>query len=281
MSKIHVLYVGNDDWTTKYSIPDNIEFEVYESDESEPSTNRPARKLMDLVILDRDITLSEEKKFTKFTRGYCLFATENVQMLNSATSRYFKARMGQYLYTGDVQYFLAHEVRNYYPNPYGEKFNPAKLAVSDSFTGRVACDGNYNLVLDGEFGEDFSQIAYWRYNIPVFEGQCIDMYLEYEKTGDVEIKLRLFQFYYGSIGDIKQVWEFDEEQLQDVFRIDNESDQGPVFVSILARGTGSLNIISLHDRHSRRGHGFFLPGGERLVSSKGEEVFVYFEKGDM
>lgn len=265
MSKIHVLYVGDDDWTTKYSIPDNIEFEVYESDESELTANRPARKLMDLVILDRDITLSEEKAFTKFTRGYCLFATENVQMLNSATSRYFKARMGQYLYTGDVQYFLAHEVRNYYPNPYGEKFNPAKLAVSDSFTGRVACDGNYNLVLDGEFGEDFSQIAYWRYNIPVFEGQCIDMYLEYEKTGDVEIKLRLFQFYYGSIGDIKQVWEFDEEQLQDVFRIDNESDQGPVFVSILARGTGSLNIISLHDRHSRRGHGFFLPGGERLV----------------
>ena len=52
MSKIHVLYVGNDDWTTKYSIPDNIEFEVYESDESEPSTNRPARKLMDLVILE-------------------------------------------------------------------------------------------------------------------------------------------------------------------------------------------------------------------------------------
>lgn len=257
------------------------EIEVYESDESELTANRPARKLMDLVILDRDITLSEEKAFTKFTRGYCLFATENVQMLNSATSRYFKARMGQYLYTGDVQYFLAHEVRNYYPNPYGEKFNPAKLAVSDSFTGRVACDGNYNLVLDGEFGENFSQIAYWRYNIPVFEGQCIDMYLEYEKTGDVEIKLRLFQFYYGSIGDIKQVWEFDEEQLQDVFRIDNESDQGPVFVSILARGTGSLNIISLHDRHSRRGHGFFLPGGERLVSSKGEEVFVYFEKGDM
>ena len=82
MSKIHVLYVGDDDWTTKYSIPDNIEFEVYESDESELTANRPARKLMDLVILDRDITLSEEKKFTKFTRGYCLFATENVQMLN-------------------------------------------------------------------------------------------------------------------------------------------------------------------------------------------------------
>lgn len=79
-------------------------------------------------------------------------------MLNSATSRYFKARMGQYLYTGDVQYFLSHEVRNYYPNPYGEKFNPAKLAISDSFTGRVSCEGNYNLFLDGEFGEDFHRL---------------------------------------------------------------------------------------------------------------------------
>lgn len=79
-------------------------------------------------------------------------------MLNSATSRYFKARMGQYLYTGDVQYFLAHEVRNYYPNPYGEKFNPAKLAISDSFTGRVSCEGNYNLLLEGEFGEDFHRL---------------------------------------------------------------------------------------------------------------------------
>lgn len=269
MSKIHVLYVGDDDWTTKYSIPDNIEFEVYESDESELTANRPARKLMDLVILDRDITLSEEKAFTKFTRGYCLFATENVQMLNSATSRYFKARMGQYLYTGDVQYFLAHEVRNYYPNPYGEKFNPAKLAVSDSFTGRVSCEGNYNLLLDGEFGEDFSQIAYWRYNIPVFEGQCIDMYLEYEKTGDVEIKLRIFQFYNGSIGDIKQVWELDEEQLQDVFRIDNESDYGPVFVSILAR-------VDRKDRYFKNGHDQFWTAVDDVIRlhETGQPVLV-------
>ena len=45
MSKIHVLYVGDDDWTTKYSIPDNIEFEVYESDESELTANRYICKL--------------------------------------------------------------------------------------------------------------------------------------------------------------------------------------------------------------------------------------------
>ena len=87
MSKIHVLYVGDDDWTTKYSIPDNIEFEVYESDESESSANRSARKLMDLVILDRDITLSEEKKFTKsFCYGKCADAKQRDEQIFQGTN---------------------------------------------------------------------------------------------------------------------------------------------------------------------------------------------------
>ena len=86
MSKIHVLYVGNDDWTTKYSIPDNIEFEVYESDESEPSTNRPARKLMDLVILDRDITLSEEKGLLSFCNGKCADAKQRDEQIFQGTN---------------------------------------------------------------------------------------------------------------------------------------------------------------------------------------------------
>ena len=274
MSNIRVLYVGNDDWTSKYNIPDFVDFQIYREGLEEQ------KKIMDLVFLDRDISLSEEEYFTKYTRGYCLFATENVKLLNHASQRFFNGRMGTYIYTGDIQYFLDNEIKNYYPNPYGEKFDPTSLSVSDFFHGKISCQGNYNMQLEGNFGENFTQIAYWRQTIPVFEGQCIDLYLEYQKTGNVRIKLRLIQFVNGSVGDIRQVWEFDEDQLADVVSIDNQGDYGPVFASVLARGEGSLNIISLHDRHSRRGHGYFLPGGERLVSSAGEEVFVYFEKGD-
>ena len=92
MSKIHVLYVGDDDWTTKYSIPDNIEFEVYESDESELTANRPARKLMDLVILDRDITLSEEKAYEvykgllSFCYGKCADAKQRDEQIFQGTN---------------------------------------------------------------------------------------------------------------------------------------------------------------------------------------------------
>ena len=274
-NKVHILYLGKEDWSKKYEIPSFVNFESCNELTVLPNG------LVDLVILDRDISNSEKEVLWRITRGYCLFATENVQMKNTATKSYFASRMGQYLYTEDVQLFLDHEVQNYYPNPYGEKFNPNMLEVSQFFQGKRTCNGNYDLLLEGDFGEDFTQIAFWRNNIPVVENQGIDLYLEYKKTGSVEIKLRVLQFYNGSIEDIKKIWEFDEKELSQVVRLDNDDKYGPVFVSILAKGEGSLNIISLHDRYSRRGHGFFLPGGERLVSSGKEEVFTYFEKGDL
>ena len=273
-NRIHILLLGKEDWSKRYEIPEFVDLEYYDTFTVLP------QGLMDLVILDRDISEGEKEILWRITRGYCLFATENVSMKNTATKSYFEGRMGQFLYTGDVQIFLDTEVQNYYPNPYGEKFTPNMLAVSQFFKGRISLSGNYNLLLEGDFGEDFNQVAYWRNNIPVFENQSIDLYLEYKKTDSVEIKLRVIQFYNGSIEDIKKIWEFGEEELKQVVRLDNDGEYGPVFVSLLARGAGSLNIISLHDRHSRRGHGFFLPGGKRLVSSGGEEVFTYFEKGD-
>lgn len=36
----------------------------------------------------------------------------------------------------------------------------------------------------------------------------------------------------------------------------------------------------MHDRYSRLNIGYFLPGGERIISSQGEEIFTYLDKGD-
>ncbi len=75
-------------------------------------------------------------------------------------------------------------------------------------------------------------------------------------------------------------WEFTQEELENIVTIDNQKKDGPIFVSINACGKGGLQIIGLHDRYSRRGHGCFLPGGERVVTSDREEIFYYFDPGD-
>ena len=96
----------------------------------------------------------------------------------------------------------------------------------------------------------------------------------------MEIALSVTQFVRGSLSDVQQTWEFSEKELDDIVLLDNQMPDGVIFVSLQAKGEGKLEIIALHDRYSRRGHGCFLPGGERFVTTDREEVFAYFDPGD-
>jgi accessory secretory protein Asp2 len=142
-------------------------------------------------------------------------------------------------------------------------------------------NGNEKVVLEGDFGVQLNQAVYWRKNIPVFEGQAIELWLEYEKDPDIEIALSVTQFVGGSISEVQQSWYFSEMDLEDIVILDNQLKTGFIFVSLLAKGKGKLEIIALNDRHSRRGHGTFLPGGQRFVASNREEIFHYFDPGDL
>ncbi len=276
MNNIRIFYIGSDDWEARFQMPENANWICYDSVEKEEKEG-----LADLVILDRKVEPEEGKRFVGMTRGYCLFATEHVPMDDESTQAYFTHRMGQFLYSEDVQAFLDQQLQNFYTNPYGESFNPRAFVVNPSYRGKITYRGNYDISLEGDFGEDFKQIAWWRNNIIIFDDQAIDFYLEYEKTGDVEIYLKIVKFVQGSLSDINDVKIYTEDQLQDVFTYDNKTGQGFAHVAIFAKGKGTLSIRSLHDRHSRRGWGYFLPGGKRLISKSGEEIFAYFEKGDL
>lgn len=105
--------------------------------------------------------------------------------------------------------------------------------------------------------------------------------MEYEKDDSVSIQLKIEQFQSGSLSTLQNRWIFSEEDLESVVCITNKKMDGPVFVSLLAKGKGKLKIVGLHDRHSRKEYGSFLPGGIRKVTSKREEVFMYFDPGDM
>ena len=80
----------------------------------------------------------------------------------------------------------------------------------------------------------------------------------------------------------EKVWTFSERDLEDIVYIENnEKRPGRIFMSLKARGSGRLTVTALHDRYSRRGKGTFLPGGGRRVTSDREEVFYYFDPGNL
>ena len=95
------------------------------------------------------------------------------------------------------------------------------------------------------------------------------------------MQLQVKQFAKDDAGELQQQWVIDESQMQDVICLQNTLSSGVLFFSLMASGSGKLRIRNLHCRNSRQGFGHFLPGGERFVTAKREEIFCYFDPGDL
>ena len=266
--------MGNEDLSLQLYIPDYVEWN-YINDLKEA-----IERGYDVCILNRCVNEKEARILLKKIRAYTLFLLDDVQV-DQWTTWICTSRRARVLDIQTMQEFINEDIHLFYSNTYGEKYDPHSLTISQSFKGSVFWNGFSGVELDGDYGNDFYQVAYWRGNIPVFKDQSIDFWLEYEKDDSVSIQLKIEQFQSGSLSTLQNRWIFSEEDLESVVSITNKKMDGPVFVSLLAKGKGKLKIVGLHDRHSRKEYGSFLPGGIRKVTSKREEVFMYFDPGDM
>lgn len=266
--------MGNEDLSLQLHIPDYVEWN-YTND-----LGLAKERGYDVCILNRCVNEKEARILLKKVRAYTLFLLDDVQV-DQWTTWICTSRRARVLDIQTLQEFIDEDIHLFFTNPYGEKFIPQNLSISQSFKGSVFWDGFSGVELEGNYGNDFYQVAYWRGNIPVFQDQSINFWLEYEKDDSVSIQLKIEQFQSGSVSSIQNRWIFSEEDLKSVVYITNKKVDGSVFVSLLAKGKGKLKIVGLHDRYSRKAYGSFLPGGMRKVTSKREEVFMYFDPGDM
>lgn len=266
--------MGNEDLSLQLHIPDYVEWNCI--NDLKEATERG----YDVCVLNRCVNEKEARILLKKIRVYTLFLLEDVQV-DQWTTWICTSRRARVLDVQTLQKFIDEDIHLFFTNPYGEKFIPQNLSISQSFKGSVFWNGFSGVELEGDYGDDYYQVAYWRGNIPVFQGQTINFWLEYEKDDSVSIQLKIEQFQSGSVSSIQNRWIFSEEDLKSVVYITNKKVDGSVFVSLLAKGKGKLKIVGLHDRYSRKAYGSFLPGGMRKVTSKREEVFMYFDPGDM
>lgn len=279
METVRVLQLGAEDFSEKMQVSDCAEWYY------EPDFTILPEKDYDVVILDREITEGEFDYLIQVSKAYCLFLTESVSLKKSVwTRRFFKRKMGKRISDGELQNLLNKDLPDYFPNSYGEKYILQNLSVAQGFDGSVSWRGFEGIDLVGNYGEYLKQIVFWRINIPIAENQSIDYWLEYAKDDTVEIALEitLIQFGYGTDPIFQKVLVFSEKELEDIVCVENESEAlAYAFASLKAKGHGRLTVTALHDRYSRKGKGNFMPGGRRAVTSEREEVFYYFDPGNL
>lgn len=269
-----MLQLGGQDWRKLYNIPSELEW-IYEEKVTETS-----KKEFDILVLDRAPLDEEVEALQNLIRAYTLFVTTNVDL--SGNAKYlFDCKEGRVISDEEIPDLISREFLNYYRNSYGESISLEELSVSRNFHGKVKWHGNCFVNLTGSFGKEYCQVAMWRRNILVDRRRPIDLWLEYEKDDTVEVKLVVRLFSNGSVSDISETYEFDENDLKKTICLESLKKDSVAYFYLMAKGRGELNIKALHYRHSRKEHGVFLPGGERRVTSKREEIFFYYDPGDM
>lgn len=266
--------MGNEDLSLRLHIPDYVEWNNI--NDLKDATERS----YDVCVLNRCINEKEARILLKKIRAYTLFLLDDVQV-DQWTTWICTSRRAKIIDLDTLQKFIDTDIHLFFMHSYGEKFAPQALSISQYFKGKVFWNGFSGVELEGEYGEDYFQIACWRYNAPIQNGETIDFWLEYEKDDSVSVQLKIEQFQTGLLSNLQNRLVFSEKDLNSLIYIENQKANGSVFVSLHAKGKGKLKIVGLHDRHSRKSYGSFLPGGIRKVTSKREEVFLYFDPGDM
>lgn len=273
MASIRALQLGGEDCSQRFELTADVSWSF------EPELAEADREY-DVALVGRPLSVREASWLERHVRAHCLLVADDLP-LDGPMDHLVRSRRARLVSRADVPGFIERGLRNYFSKPYGEKFAPNTLTVSPGFRGAVGWNGGTELVLEGSFGEGMRQAAFWRGNLPLEPGQALDLWLEYEKDGDVEVQLEVVRFARGSISSVRDVLTFSEDDLAEPVTVDNDGDALSLFVSLNARGEGALRIRALHDRHSRRGAGAFLPGGRRWVTPGREELFTYFDPGDL
>lgn len=279
METVRVLQLGSKNFSITMQVSECAEWHY------EPDFSELPGKDFDVVILDREVTEEEFDYLVRFSKAYCLFLTENaIPRKGSATGQLFKRKMGKRLSDEELRVLLETGLPDYFPSSYGEKYVIQNLSAAQGFKGSVSWRGYEGVDLNGDYGEDLTQTVFWRYNTPIDENQVLEFWLEYKKDDTVEIALEIqtIQFQYGTLPSAQSIRMFLEKELEEIVYLENKSGKVEhIFASLKAKGHGRLTVTALHSRYSRRGKGNFIPGGKRVVTTEREEVFYYFDPGNL
>ena len=81
---------------------------------------------------------------------------------------------------------------------YGDRVSPIKVMVNPSFKGEYHYQGNKALVLEGDFGMEFTSLLTWTQNLVNDANIVNEIWPEYTIEGDIDLEYTLRIFPFGS-----------------------------------------------------------------------------------
>ncbi|HFI0506762.1 TPA: accessory Sec system protein Asp2 [Streptococcus suis] len=298
-----IVQIGEEDWSVGIDLPESLEwFWVAEDkiqdfldeqvaaelaklqvDQSEEEKEPPKIRLrFHAIVLAGSVSEELLAPLSSTIEAYSLFKQKDVSVDNQSNTGICRQKVLRDLpFQGTKQETIEYLYRNLFSGQYGAKLKIPEIDVNPNFTGTVQYDGNVGVIFDGQFGQDYETLFTFRFNLPSFS-MSLELWPEYIKeAGDTSIRMEIIALRKGSLGDIHNIIHIDEAQMQEPYILQSDEAVGYYSVSFAVKGSGRLKFGVTHWRYSREGLGKFVLGGRGYSDSKRQEIFSYFNPGDL
>lgn len=280
-------YISNEIVVSYYNYVnfDKINIHLDTDNRSKKDLNNYKEKILkyDVILIDNisKVSIVGLDILTKIADPYRILVNEKKYNISTVEINNFIKRFKVRKFNFDNKDYLCKILnKSFFKKHYGERINVQELQVTNNFIGSIEFHGKSYLELTGDFGSDFSQVAYFCFNRPQKNNIVIELWPEFQKDDSVKIQYRVQSILSGSVDEIINEQIFSEKDLEDNIYIENEHDCY-LFISIFAKGSGSLKLGHTHYRLSRNELGILTLGGEVIRDRRRQELLVYFEPGDM
>lgn len=277
---MRVLQIGAEDWSASCRLPAGVEWcFVDASDASGLDTDLLGR--IDVTVVDGLCDLDRLEALEPVVTPYTLLLARDLEPLLDDTYLPFLARKAAVFEDlDDRQRTVDGLPGRYFARQFGQKLEIRKAMLSPLRRSASTYEGNSYLAATVDHREDFRQLVLWKENIAYESDRALELWPEYVKDAGCEIELSVQLIRSGTPDVIAFQKRYSEEELAEPI-VFSEPESGYLACSIFAKGQGVVRVGPIHYRHSRRGAGHFLPGGQRIVDSRREELFHYFHPGNL
>ncbi|HGD0618333.1 TPA: accessory Sec system protein Asp2 [Streptococcus agalactiae] len=288
--KLTILQVGEENWATKENIPNNMEWLFIKPDQisdfvttennyltSSKLLQKLPRKISALLLTEQTYG-PELSSLSSFFEVYEVFYPKD-KHATGITEEFLRSKMAQRYDSSSPDQLIRQFYKGLFIGQYGEKLQVSQIQIRNDFEGVVNYQGNNYLELEGQFGENYSFLLNFAYNIPFSSDFYNELFLEHIIEGDIDIRLVISLIVDGSVDDIAKEWYFEKEDLNQLISLESDIS-GSLAVKLFAKGKGIVKLGPLHRRNGRGGLGTFLLGGERHIDAIGHEFMTYFDPVD-
>lgn len=213
--------------------------------------------------------------------AYAVFRDEKTILEKGQKRGFFRRKVIRELRVdGNYQQLFDYLAMNLFRGQYGAKLKIGEIDVVPDVQDKVTYFGNKEAVFEGDFGEEFTPLFSYRYGFPSF-AMGIEIWQEYTKSEGVELYWLVEGVQADALSDPIYGQVISEKQMEQPYVVSPVEGVISYNITVYAKGAGKLSIGALHWRYSRAELGRFVLGGERIADSKRQELFYYFNPGDM